>query len=56
MLVVAKEPILKVLSRPDMIWQRMHKLGAWMMLRVPDWRLEGWGYLELHIKDDDGGC
>ena len=26
------------------------------MLKVPDWRLEGWGHLELNIKDDVGGC
>ncbi len=25
------------------------------MLRVPDWRLRGWGHLELIIKDDVGG-
>ena len=36
MLVVAKGPILKVLSRSDMIWLRKHKLGASRMLRVPD--------------------
>ena len=30
--------------------------GGWRTLRVPDWRLEGWGYLELNIKDDVGGC
>ena len=25
-------------------------------MRVPDWGLEGWGHLELNIKDDVGGC
>ena len=31
-------------------------LWAWRTLRVPDWRLEGWGHLKLNIKDDVGGC
>ncbi len=31
------------------------ELGAWKTLRVPDWRLEGWGHLEFNIKDDVGG-
>ena len=26
------------------------------MLRVPDWRLDGWGHLELNINDDVDGC
>ena len=47
--VVAKGPILEVSSRLDMIW-------GWRTLRVPDWRLEGWGYLDLNIEDDVGGC
>ena len=36
--------------------RREHKLGAWMMLRVPGWSLEGWGHLELNIKYDVCGC
>ena len=56
MLVVAKRPILKVSSRLDLIWLRKPKFGAWRMLWVPDWRLEGWGNFELDIKYDVGGC
>ena len=26
------------------------------MLKVPDWRLEGWGHLELNIKYNVGCC
>ena len=55
-LVVAKGSILKVSSRLDLIWLRKLKIGAWRTLRVPDWRLEGWGHLELNIKDDVGCC
>ena len=39
-----------------MIWLIKSKLWAWRTLRVPDWRLEGWGHLELIIKDGVGGC
>ena len=56
MLVVANGPILNVLSRLDLIWLRKPNLGTWRMLRVPDLRLEGWGHLELNIKNYVGGC
>ena len=56
MLVVAKGPILKVSSRLDRIWLIKPKFWAWRMVRVPEWRLEGWGHLELNIKDYVGGC
>ena len=49
-LVVGMAPILKVGSRLVMIWLRNP------LLRVHDLRLEGWGHLELNIKDDVGGC
>ena len=55
-LLVAEEHILKVGSRLDMVYLIKPKLWAWRMLRVPDWRLEGWGHLELNIKDDAFGC
>ncbi len=55
-LVVAKGHILKVWSRLDIILLRKPYLVAWKTLRVSDWRLEGWGHLELNIKDDVGGC
>ena len=43
-------------GRSDMIWLRKPKLGVWRMMRVPDWRLEGWGHFELNIKDNVGSC
>ena len=39
-----------------MIWLRKPKLGAWKTLGVPDWIVDGWGHLELNIKDDVCGC
>ena len=56
MLVVAKGAYPESLIKIGHDLGEQAEVGGWRTLRVPYWRLEGWGHLELNIKNYVGGC